>query len=262
MQTLIKEIKGFLGALFIALVIRTFLIQPFVIPSGSMYPTLEIGDFIIVTKYTYGFSNYSFPFSPDLFQGRILQMRQPKRGEVVVHRNPIGKTDSLLKKLMFQDESLDYIKRLIGMPGDKVQLINGVVHINGVAATYKKLGEYTYYDPRSREDRNRKAINSAIEYEETLPSGETHIIIKSIPFGEGDLDNTPEYDVPEGYYFFLGDNRDNSLDSRVQHVLGYVPDDHLIGPAELIFFSTDAKWYEITHWITGIRPSRIFKVIH
>lgn len=262
MQTLIREIRGFLGALFVVLVIRTFLLQPFVIPSGSMYPALQIGDFIVVTKFTYGFSNCSFPFSPDLFNGRILELSNPERGQVIVHRNPVNETKSLIKKLMFQDESLDYIKRLVGLPGDRIQVKEGILHINGQAATYEKIGDYMYDDPRARENPRIKPHNIAVEYKETLPTGESHMILKSEPFGQGQLDNTPEYIVPEGHYFFMGDNRDNSLDSRVPEVLGFVPLDHLIGPAKLIFFSTEAKWYEPTYWITGIRPSRIFKPIH
>jgi signal peptidase I len=262
MQTLIREIRGFLGALFVALLIRTFLVQPFVIPSGSMYPTLEIGDFIFVTKYTYGYSNYSLPFSPRVIDGRIAEMDKPERGQVIVFRNPINETTNLLKKLMFQDDSLDYIKRLVGLPGDRIQVKEGILHINEEPVTLEKIGEYTYQDPRAKEDPVRyKAVNVMSQYRETMPNGVSYTILKDAPFGKGDLDNTPEYIVPEDHYFFMGDNRDHSADSRMLNVLGFVPEDHIIGPAKLIFFSTDAKWYQITDWISGIRPSRIFKVI-
>lgn len=262
MQTIIREIRGFLGALLVALLIRTFLVQPYVIPSPSMYPTVEIGDFIIVTKYTFGYSNYSFPYAPPLFEGRLLETSKPERGQVLVFRNPVNETTSLLKKLMFQDESLDFIKRLVGLPGDRIQVKAGILHINGEPVKLEEIGEYTYHDPRAKEEPLKyKAITVVTQYRETLPSGASHMILKDAPFGEGNLDNTPEYTVPEGHYFFMGDNRDHSGDSRVPSQLGFVPKDHIIGPAKLIFFSTDAKWYQPLDWITGIRPSRIFNII-
>ena len=262
MQAVIREIRGFLGALFVALLIRTFLVQPFVIPSGSMYPTLEIGDFIVVTKYSYGYSNYSLPYAPRVIEKRLFEMAKPERGQVLVFRNPVNETTSLLKKIMFQDESLDYIKRLVGLPGDRIQVKEGVLHINSEPVKLEKLGEYTYHDPRSKEDPIRyKSINVMSQYRETMPDGTSYVILKDVAFGKGDLDNTPEYIVPEGHYFFMGDNRDHSADSRILDMLGFVPEDHIIGPAKLIFFSTEAKWYQPLDWITGIRPSRIFKMI-
>jgi signal peptidase I len=263
MKKLIDEIKGFLGALIVALLIRTFLIQPFVIPSASMYPTLEIGDFILVLKHTFGYSNYSFPFAPKIIENRLFESSKPQRGDVLVFRNPIGETTSLLKKIMFQDESLDFIKRLIGLPGDRIQIKEGVLHINGEPVKLEKLEDYTYHDPRSKEDPiKHKAVNVMSQYVETLPNGVSYRILRDTPSGKGNMDDTPEYVVPEGHYFFLGDNRDHSGDSRFQHILGFVPEDHIIGPARWIFFSTEAKWYEVGQWISGIRPSRIFTAIH
>lgn len=261
MRKLLDELKGLLGALFIALLIRTFLLQPFVIPSASMYPGLNIGDFLVVTKYTYGYSNYSFPFAPNLFQDRVLAGK-PERGQVVVFRNPVTETKEMWEKLKeFNDETknLDFIKRLIGLPGDRVQLIKGVLHINGTPVKIEKIEDYTYQDPRN------KSVKTLHQYRETLPNGVSYNIIKDRPLGESpypNQDDTKEYVVPEGHYFFMGDNRDHSGDSRFEDVVGYVPEKYIIGPARLIFFSTTAKWYEPSNYISGIQWSRIMKVIH
>ncbi len=195
-----------------------------------------------------------------------MELAKPERGQVIVFRNPIGETTSLVKKLMFQDDSLDFIKRLVGLPGDRIQVKEGILHINGEPVKLQKIEDYTYHDPRAdyatqEEAYKYKSISTMAQYIETLPNGVSYRILKDSPFGQGDLDNTPEYIVPEGYYFFMGDNRDHSGDSRVKSQLGYVPEDHIIGPAKMIFFSTEAKWYDVTHWISGIRPNRIFKII-
>lgn len=196
-----------------------------------------------------------------------MELAKPERGQVIVFRNPIGETTSLLKKLMFQDDSLDYIKRLVGLPGDRIQVKEGILNINGEPVKLEKIADYTYHDPRAdyasqAEAYRYKSIHVMPQYIETLPNGVSYRILKEAPFGKGDLDNTPEYIVPEGHYFFMGDNRDNSGDSRVQSSVGFIPEDHVIGPAKVIFFSTEAKWYDVLHWISGIRPSRIFNVIH
>jgi signal peptidase I len=256
MDRLIKELKGTLGALFIALTIRTFLFQPFVIPSASMYPTLMIGDFLFVSKYSYGYSNYSFPFAPPLFEGRLLDNDKPPLGQVTVFRAPVGKTESLLKRMtIYYDESLDYIKRVVGLPGDKVQVKDGILYINGVASKLEKLDDYTLRDPRDN------SVKVMPRYRETLPNGKAHEILMQYPFGIHPADNTPEYIVPAGHYFVMGDNRHNSQDSRYMKELGFIPEDHLLGPARILFFSTDARWYDVLAWIPGIRVNRILKVI-
>lgn len=242
MQRTIKEIKGLLWALVFALLIRTFLFQPFNIPSGSMYPTLMVGDYIFVTKYSYGFSKFSFPLAPNLFSGRIVESRKPETGEVIVFTNP-------------KDQSMDYIKRLVGQPGDRIQMKEGVLHINGEPVKLEKIADYPMIDYRS----NQLVVLS--QYIETLPNGKQHKILKDIPFGKGPLDNTQEYIVPAGHYFMMGDNRDHSQDSRVLEAVGYIPEEFLIGPAKVIFFSTEAKWYELDNWISGLRPKRLLTMI-
>lgn len=242
MQRIIKEIKGFLWALIFALLIRTFLFQPFNIPSGSMYPTLMVGDYIFVTKYSYGLSKFSFPFAPSLFSGRVMEMRKPETGEVIVFTNP-------------KDQSLDYIKRLVGQPGDTIQVKQGVLHINGVAVKLERIADYPMIDYKTQE------LLVIPQYIETLPNGKQYKILKHAPFGQGALDNTQEYVVPAGHYFFMGDNRDHSGDSRILETVGYVGEEFLIGPAKVIFFSTEAKWYELDNWMSGLRPKRLLTAI-
>lgn len=243
MQRTIKEIKGLFWALIFALLIRTFLFQPFNIPSGSMYPTLMVGDYIFVTKYSYGFSKFSFPFAPNLFSGRVMETRQPETGEVMVFTNPI-------------DQSMDYIKRLVGQPGDKIQVKQGILHINGVPVKLERIEDYPMIDYKT------KQLLVIPQYIETLPNGKQYKILKHAPFGQGALDNTQEFIVPTGHYFFMGDNRDHSGDSRLLETLGYVPKEFLIGPAKVIFFSTEAKWYELDNWMSGLRPKRLLTMIN
>lgn len=250
-----KEVRGLLGAVAIAFFIRTFFMQPFIIPSDSMYPTMMKGDVLVVSKYTYGYSNYTFPFAPDLFEGRIHGSR-PERGQVIVFRNPIDETKSLFKKMTFRDDSLDYIKRVVGLPGDRIQMKEGVLHINGEAVKLQRIEDYTYRTTKTRE------LKTIPQYIETMPNGKSYHIIKEVPFGQANYDNTPEYLVPEGHYFCLGDNRDNSGDSRVFKMLGFVPEDHLIGPARWVIFSTSAGIFDFGEWISGIRFSRTFTSIN
>ncbi len=235
-----QEVRGLFWAFLVAIFIRTFLFQPFNIPSSSMYPTLMIGDFLFVSKYSYGFSKYSLPFMPNLFSGRFWEGK-PTTGQVIVFTYP-------------KDTSLDYIKRLIGVPGDRIQVKKGHLHINGEPVKLERIEDYQLVDEKS------KRLMVIPQYMETLPNGVRHAILKIFPFGEGPLDNFDEITVPEDYYFFMGDNRDNSSDSRDPKV-GLIHKDYLLGPAQLIFFSTEAKWYEIANWLPGLRWQRILNVI-
>jgi len=237
-----ETLRVILEALAIALVVRTFLFQPFNIPSGSMIPTLLIGDYLFVSKYSYGYSKHSFPFSLMPVGGRFLFVSEPKRGDVVVFKLP-------------KDNSTDYIKRLVGLPGDRLQVIRGVLFINGSAVKLERAGSFVTPDRWGR-----PAPTPLIR--ETLPGGFTHDIIEV----EGDnayLDNTSEYVVPAGHYFMMGDNRDNSQDSRVLSEVGFVPFENLVGRAEIIFFSMDenARFYEFWKWPWSIRWDRMFSGI-
>ncbi|MGB3897119.1 MAG: signal peptidase I [Mesorhizobium sp.] len=225
-------------ALILALVIRTLFFQPFSIPSGSMRPTLLEGDYLFVTKWAYGYSRYSMPFSPDLFSGRIWGS-EPKRGDVVVFKFP-------------PNPSIDYIKRVVGLPGDKIQMKDGQLFINGVGVPREKVGQIDNPDITE--------VNRPVDvYRETLPNGVSYDTLDLTPNGIGD--NTREFDVPTGHYFMMGDNRDNSSDSRFS--VGYVPDENLVGRANIIFFSIagGASPLEIWKWPTEMRASRLFHFI-
>ncbi len=239
-----EVLKVVFQALVIALVVRTLLFQPFNIPSGSLIPTLDIGDYLFVSKYAYGYSRYSMPFSPDLFQGRILGSA-PKRGDVAVFKFP-------------KDPSKDYIKRVIGLPGDRIQLINARLYINGEEVPREETTKV----------KTRDQFGQEVEvptYLETLPGGVKHRIIQ-LNGDNGFYSNTPVYTVPPGNFFMMGDNRDNSTDSRVspdQDGVGYVPFDNFVGRAELIFFSidSDAPIWEFWRWPAEIRWDRLFKPV-
>lgn len=235
-----KETSGLAWAFLFAMVIRTFFYQPFNIPSGSMIPTLLVGDYLFVNKYCYGYSRHSLPFGVNLFSGRIFD-NPPKRGDVVVFFNP-------------KHDNLDYIKRLVGLPGDRIQVIKGILHINGEAVKLEKIQDYHTVDAKGQ-------LQVIPQYIETLPNGVKHPILKAFPFGEGRLDNTEEFVVPEGHYFMMGDNRDNSSDSRVQSSVGYIPAQNIIGRADVLFFSTEAKWYNPLDWFSGVRSDRLAQVI-
>ncbi|MCB1471950.1 MAG: signal peptidase I [Rhodobiaceae bacterium] len=232
-----ETIRIVIHALLIALVIRTFLYQPFSIPSGSMKSTLLIGDYLFVSKFSYGYSRYSFPFGPPIFTGRVLA-GTPERGDVVVFKLP-------------RDNSTDYIKRVIGMPGDRIQVIGGIVHINGVPVKRERLEDYVELDGRGGEV-------SVPRYRETLPNGKTYTVLDLVD--NGYADNTQEYVVPEGHFFMMGDNRDNSTDSRFLNMVGYVPFENLVGRAEIIFLSLEdgSRFWEFWKWPTSIRWGRLF----
>ena len=233
-----ETVSVIVQALLLAIVIRTFLFQPFSIPSGSMRPTLLEGDYLFVTKWAYGYSRHSLPFSPNLFSGRIWGSA-PERGEVVVFKYP-------------PDPSMDYIKRVIGLPGDRIQVRGGQLFINGVGVPREKVGQID--DPDVTE------MNRPVDvYRETLPNGVSYDTLDLTPNGIGD--DTREYVVPEGHYFMMGDNRDNSTDSRF--AVGYVPYDNLVGRANIIFFSIagGASPLEIWKWPTEMRPTRLLNFV-
>ena len=234
---LLDNVKTIVYAGLIAVVIRTFLFEPFNIPSGSMIPTLLVGDYLFVAKFSYGFSHFSFPFSPDLFSGRIFGSL-PHRGDVVVFRYP-------------PDPSEDYIKRVIGLPGDHVQVRDGQLYINGQEVPRQPAGDYV-----TDEDGIHMVLR---RYREELPGGVSHYLLKATD--QGEMNNTGDYVVPPNELFVLGDNRDNSADSRFW---GFVPMENLIGKAEVIFFSIDAQapWWEFWEWPLEIRWGRFGMVVH
>jgi signal peptidase I len=226
-------------ALVIALVFQALLFQPFRIPSESMKPTLLIGDYLFVSKYSYGYSRYSLPLSLPLFSGRILAA-PPARGDVAVFRLPA-------------DDSADYIKRVIGLPGDRIEMRGGVLHINGEPVRRERIEDYV--DPEQldpiRVDR----------WHETLPNGVAHSTLDLVE--DGPLDNTRVYRVPDGHYFMMGDNRDDSTDSRVLGQVGYVPFENLVGRAEVVFFSvrTGAEAWQFWLWPWTVRAQRLFQPV-
>ena len=230
-----ESLKTILYAALIAVGIRTVAFEPFNIPSGSMIPTLLVGDYLFVSKYSYGYSRHSLPFSPNLFEGRILG-RMPERGDVAVFKLP-------------RDNATDYIKRIIGLPGDRVQVRGGILHINGQAVRRESLGPFTVEGDGPRITVRR--------YRETLPGGRVHEILEMQD--DGAFDNTPEFLVPPGHVFVMGDNRDNSLDSRAMGAVGFVPLENLLGRAEIIFFSVDetAVWWQPWTWPFAIRWNRL-----
>lgn len=233
---LADNVKTIVYAGLIAVIIRTLLFEPFNIPSGSMIPTLLVGDYLFVEKYSYGYSHYSLPFAPDLFSGRIFGS-VPKRGDVMVFKYP-------------RDTSVDYIKRVIGLPGDTVQVKEGRLWINGTEVPRQPEGDFEVDD-----DGVQVALR---RYQETLPGGVTHDILKTTEMGEAN--NTPVYTVPPGHLFVMGDNRDNSADSRFW---GFVPMENLVGKAEVLFFSIDARapWWEVWRWPLEVRWGRIGHII-
>lgn len=236
---LLETAKTLVYAVLIAFGVRTLAYEPFNIPSGSMKPTLLVGDYLFVSKFAYGYSRYSLPFGLPLFDGRIMGSL-PERGDVVVFKLPA-------------DNKTDYIKRVIGLPGDRIQVDDDVLYVNGEPVEVEPLGSFV-------EEMDGRELKVPM-LEETLPDGRTHLILDMQP--NGPFDNTRVYTVPEGHLFMMGDNRDNSLDSRDGHV-GFVPLENLIGRAEIIFFSVngEASLLEPWTWPWGIRFARLLTFIH
>ncbi len=238
-ESILDTIKTIIYAILIAIVIRTFLFEPFKIPSGSMYPTLHVGDYLFVSKYTYGYSKHSFPFSLPLFDGRIWA-DTPQRGDVVVFKFP-------------QDNKTDFIKRIVGLPGDKIKMQDGILYINGKPVERQQIEDFVIRDKFGNGERYT-------QYVETLPNGVKHNILE-ISDQQELVDNMVEVTVPENSYFVMGDNRDRSDDSRLS--VGFVPFENLVGKARWLFFShnTDDAWYKPWAWTKKIRFERMFKKI-
>ena len=233
---IVETLKTIFYAVLIAVFIRIFIFQPFNIPSESMVSTLLKGDYIFVTKYSYGYSHHSIPFSPPIFSGRIFG-HTPTRGDVVVFKLP-------------RDGHTDYIKRVIGLPGDRIQVKDSRLYINGEAVKRERIDDFVARDGNGN-------VTRTPAYRETLPNGVTYTTLDE---GPGHLyDDTPEYTVPEDHYFMMGDNRDNSADSRAD--VGFVPFENLVGHAQFIFFSTDgtASFFQFWRWPEATRWDRIFK---
>ncbi len=218
-------------AVLLALVFRSFVFEPFHIPSSSMKGGLLIGDYLFVSKYSYGYSRYSFPFGYAIkyFDGRVGNDARPERGDVVVFRVP-------------KSPSVDYIKRVVGLPGDKIQMMDGVLYINGKPVPKKMIEDF--FDTDSQKN--------IPQYEETLPEGLKYNVLDEDRNGR--VDNTQVFTVPEKHYFMMGDNRDNSQDSRYQSDLGFIPEENLVGHARMIALSFGGGSF--------LRWDRFFKVIH
>lgn len=237
-----EAIRTVIYAVLIAMVIRSLAYEPFNIPSGSMLPTLLVGDYLFVSKYPYGYSKHSFPFSPPIFDGRVWES-PVERGDIAVFKFPF-------------DNSTDYIKRIVGLPGDKLQMIDGALFINGEPVKREFIG--TAMVPGTR-------TNGPVrQYRETLPNGRSYLTLDQVE--NGGVDNTDVYTVPPRHYFAMGDNRDDSTDSRFslrRHGVGYVPAENLVGRAEILFFSIgdDARFWEVWKWPSAIRFSRIFSSV-
>lgn len=236
--------KIIVQALILAMIVRVFFYQPFNIPSGSMKDTLLVGDYLFVSKLSYGYSRYSFPWGPPLFNGRIFASK-PKRGDVAVFKLP-------------RDNSTDYIKRVIGLPGDEIQMKNGVLHINGKQVPKRRVGNFVA--------RRENGLTYRIpKFEETLPNGVKYHVLDAEP--NAPFDNTRVFKVPAGHYFMMGDNRDNSTDSRAQWGVGFVPYQNLVGRAEIIFFSgafDEPDAFRILtpwRWPFDIRWGRFFNLV-
>ena len=233
-----SNLKSIIIAILIALLIRSFIFEPFNIPSGSMKPNLLVGDFIFVSKYSYGFSKHSLPFSIPLIPGKIFS-NTPERGDIVVFKTP-------------ENNRTDYIKRVIGLPGDKIEIKNGIIYINGSEILRKKLNDFIDTDNTTSNKRVRM-------YNEYFFNKEVNILDIT---DNGIADNTQLFNVPENHFFVMGDNRDNSQDSRFISTVGFIPYENLVGKAQFIFFSLEnARFLQIWKWPNSIRYERIFQKI-
>ena len=237
---IIENLKTLFYALIIALIIRSFLFQPFYIPSSSMEPNLLIGDRLFVSKYSYGYSRHSLPFSPKIYNKRIFAKR-PKVGDIIVFKTPA-------------DNRTDYIKRLIGLPGDAIQIINGDLYLNDLKITKRKIED-------SLNIKCGEEILNANFYEEILPNGTKYVAVYR---KDGTMLNTDRFVVPENHYFFMGDNRDCSKDSRFLSSVGYVNFNNLVGKGQIIFFSNsieEGSFLKFWKWNKSVRFDRIFTSI-
>jgi signal peptidase I len=236
---LLDTLKTVFWAVIIALMVRTFAFEPFNIPSGSMIPTLLVGDYLFVSKFSYGYSKHSMPFSLPIIPGRVFET-QPERGDVAVFKLP-------------SDTSQDYIKRVIGLPGDTVQVKEGRLYINNKMVERERIEDYILTDGGGR--------SAAVpQYIETLPNGRVHRILEM--FGDqGPSDNTEAFTVPEGHFFMMGDNRDNSADSRAFAArFRFVPIENLVGRAEFLFYSKDSS--QPVYDLSSIRFDRLFQGVN
>ena len=237
-NNILSNLKSIIIAIFIALIIRSFIFEPFNIPSGSMKPNLLVGDFIFVSKYSYGFSKHSLPFSIPLIPGKIFS-NTPERGDVVVFKTP-------------ENNRTDYIKRVIGLPGDKIEIKNGIIFINGSEILRKKINDFIDTDKNTSMKRVRM-------YNEYFFNKEINVLDIT---DNGIADNTRLFNVPENNFFVMGDNRDNSQDSRFINTVGFIPYENLVGKAQFIFFSLEnSRFLQIWKWPNSIRYERIFKKI-
>ena len=236
-RNIFETLRTLFYAVLIALVVRTLFFEPFNIPSGSMKPTLLVGDYLFTSKYAYGYSKHSLPFSPPIFGGRVLE-DLPERGDVVVFKLP-------------SDGRTDYIKRVIGLPGDRIQMRGGVLHLNGEAVDKERLASFVDDGEGGRE---------LARFVETLPNGRRYEVLDAT--ASGPYDTTRVFEVPEDHLFVMGDNRDNSMDSRTR-LVGFVPIENLVGRAEVIFFSTDgtAALWELWRWPFAVRYGRLLDTI-
>ena len=238
---ILDTIKTVVYAVLIALVVRTLGFEPFNIPSGSMIPNLLIGDYLFVSKFSYGYSKHSLMFSLPIIPGRVLYSK-PERGDVAVFKLP-------------SDNSTDYIKRIIGLPGERVQMKDGRLFIDGKIIKRERIKDFIQIGPSGN-------IKMTAQYNEILPNGKSHKILEE--WGDkGPLDNTGVFHVPSEHYFVMGDNRDNSQDSRVRPEVGFIPKNNFVGRAEILFFSTNgkARFWEIWNWPIAIRFGRFFQDI-